>query len=332
MAVLSFWVSMALNAWRKCGCSVIITKSLQVPCSPLFFNFYQTHLTGKRVPPWIPRRRCPASMTVEAALVLPLFLFAALALLAPMRWMDTQRKVQTELEAIGRQVSQYGYVLDAVQEEDRGQLETKEWEGILRGGDPALRLLIRGRTEAYVDAVVVRRAEVRGADEICQIEVCWREPIPYFPEMTGGVEMYAGIQRRNWVGWNGKLTEHRSGVGSSDDEEAMKMVYIGATMGRYHTQRECHYISNAYQQVSFGELLWRRNQEGKRFRACSNCVGAKEDQIDSEDTVYITQSGRHYHRKEDCGSMASYVRMVPLREVVHLGQCSYCARKELASS
>ena len=46
----------------------------------------------------------PASMTVEAALVLPLALFFFLALLQPVIWLDRQRKVQTAME---RKVGQY---------------------------------------------------------------------------------------------------------------------------------------------------------------------------------------------------------------------------------
>ena len=50
----------------------------------------------------------PASMTVEAALVLPLALLFFLALLQPVIWLDRQRKVQTAMERIGEEISQYG--------------------------------------------------------------------------------------------------------------------------------------------------------------------------------------------------------------------------------
>lgn len=41
-------------------------------------------------------------------------------------------------------------------------------------------------------------------------------------------------------------------------------------------------------------------------------------------TVYIMPNGSSYHTRMDCSSVVSYVREVPLREVKHLGACSYC--------
>ena len=49
-----------------------------------------------------------ASMTIEAALALPIALFFFLALLQPVTWLDKQRKVQTCLERVGEEISQYG--------------------------------------------------------------------------------------------------------------------------------------------------------------------------------------------------------------------------------
>ena len=60
----------------------------------------------------------PASMTVEAALVLPLALFFFLALLKPVTWLDRQRKVQTAMERIGEEISQYGILAESVETGD----------------------------------------------------------------------------------------------------------------------------------------------------------------------------------------------------------------------
>ena len=57
-------------------------------------------------------------MTVEAALVLPLALFFFLALLKPVTWLDRQRKVQTAMERIGEEISQYGILEKSVETGD----------------------------------------------------------------------------------------------------------------------------------------------------------------------------------------------------------------------
>lgn len=51
------------------------------------------------------------SITVEAALALPLFLFAMMILMMPMVLMNESRKIQTELEQVCAEISQYAGVL-----------------------------------------------------------------------------------------------------------------------------------------------------------------------------------------------------------------------------
>ena len=50
-------------------------------------------------------------MTAEAALVLPLFLFAFVTLLIPMRILDTERQVLAAAEAAAEEISRSGYFL-----------------------------------------------------------------------------------------------------------------------------------------------------------------------------------------------------------------------------
>ena len=84
--------------------------SLQVPCILPLINI--VFILGKRVLPFISghSRRVSASMTVEAALCLPLWLFFAAALMEPVRWLDRQRQVQTALECFSEELSQAVYL------------------------------------------------------------------------------------------------------------------------------------------------------------------------------------------------------------------------------
>lgn len=116
MAVLSFSGKIHVKIkYRVLSFIKKIAKSLQVPCSPLFIIF-NTYLPRKRVLPFTLRkeRRFRASMTVEAALALPLFMFFSMAILAPMQWMDTQRKAQTEAERFCEEASLYAYMAENV--------------------------------------------------------------------------------------------------------------------------------------------------------------------------------------------------------------------------
>lgn len=57
-----------------------------------------------------------ASLTLEAALVLPLVIFASVCLMLPAKIMITERKLQAGLEAAGEELSQYAYLLDSVEQ------------------------------------------------------------------------------------------------------------------------------------------------------------------------------------------------------------------------
>ena len=121
--MLSFSGKIHMRTKMKFLSSIInkITKSLQVPCSPLFY-ISKSYLPGKRVPPFTLRektnRRMDGSITVEAAFVLPMFVFFGLAIIAPMGWLDTQRQMQTKAERLGEYLSQSAYMMEEGENEN----------------------------------------------------------------------------------------------------------------------------------------------------------------------------------------------------------------------
>lgn len=289
----------------------INAKSLQVPCSLPFLILNRLCLLRKRVLPFTSAKSLTASMTVEAALVLPIFVFFAVALLLPLHWFDRQRKVQAETEYFCEKFSQYSYIReclgDEIPEEMLG-IETDEFSGAAAG------VWLGGRIGKLADEVRIKRSDVPDENgDIC-FEAEYREKIPYFSAVRSKIYVQAAAKRRCWVGLRGKLKVEEEGNNGDTGEQ---MVYVGAGMGRYHLSRNCHYISNEYESVRVKQL------EGKRIPPCSVC--AKDCQ--ENDVVYVTVSGEHYHKTKSCRSMISYVREVPLSEVRHLGACSYCSGK-----
>lgn len=309
------------------------TKSLQVPCSP-FFIIYNAHQPGKRVLPFTSEKRMAASMTVEAAFVLPLFVFFSVALLMPIKWLDTQRKVQTVTERCCEKLSLYTYVIESGSQslmdknalEQIGLDEEEMKSAAVAASDFAAGLWLKGQVKEYADQVQIKTSKVMGDQEEIYLDICYRESIPFFDILPDGVVMNIAAKRRCWIGFDGKLREAESGTKQTDVDK--DMVYVGASMGRYHLYRDCHYISNDYQEVLWNGGQSIRNSYGILLQACGYC--AKE--VNFGDTVYITQYGEHYHGRQDCEAMNAYVRKVPLEEVEYLGCCSYCTRKENGSS
>lgn len=311
-------------------------KSLQVPCISPHKYYGSLFRPGKRVLPFTSAgsERAPASMTVEAALCLPLFLLFAVALMEPMRWLDRQRRVQTVTEQFCEELSQYMYAKELGETIFYGQdgSEPEEGDGVSDSrtdkaylgalSDAAAGLWLKGKAEEYVDGVVIRKADVPDENGNVWIELTYREQIPFFHVKSGEISMHAAAKRRSWIGIDGKLKEKKadsSGAGKAGET----IVYVGAGMGRYHMYRDCHYISNQYRTVPLSQAEQLRNASGGRYTACSRCAKAAGAAAE----VYITEAGEHYHYSRTCSAMASYVRSVPLKEVEQLGVCSYCSRK-----
>lgn len=301
------------------------TKALQVPGISQKRNVKSIITPEKRVPPFIPssiisehRKHVLASLTLEAALSLPLFLFFAIALMQPMNWLDRQRKVQTAVEAVCEEMSLTAYLIEIYNKNPDEQSDDNLYKIV---SDVAAGLLLKGKAEEYADGIVVIKSDLEDERGNICMEIQYREKIPFFSVLAGGVTMRAGAQRRPWTGLGGKI-KGPSGM-DGRDQGGEEMVYVGANMGRYHLYRDCHYLSNQYETLSAGQIGTAKNASGRRYTACSRCV--KGDLQAGQ--VYVTPEGEHYHADKSCSAMVSYVRCVPKKEVEYLGLCSYCARK-----
>lgn len=315
MAVLSFSgkIHMRTNFISFIMQKNIITKSLQVPCSPLY-NTSKSYLPGKRVLPFTSQKKSKtwldASMTVEAAVVLPLFVFLGLAVLAPMQWLNTQRKIQTVTEQFCEDLSQYAY-------------ETEYRNSF---SDTAAGLWLYGNVYPYANSVRIIKSEVSNECEDIQFELEYREKIPFFLEGISDVSMRVAAKRRCWIGLGGKLTgEHTDEAGLEMERE---MVYVTPEGQRYHRYRDCRYLSNMCKAISLRELETVRNMDGKIFYSCDFCVREQGTQ----DTVYITDWGIRYHNDRSCASMSLYYRKVMLEDVAYMGECSVCAGRKNENS
>ena len=82
----------------------------------------------------------------------------------------------------------------------------------------------------------------------------------------------------------------------------------------------CHYLSNKLTAVAWESVSGKRNTDGSKYYPCASCA----KNAGKGSTVYIMPSGGRYHTMQDCKAIMAYVRAVKLKEVKHLGACSYC--------
>lgn len=263
----------------------------------------------------------PASLTIEATFSLTIFMFMVILLMMPMQMLNTQRRVQMVLEVTARELSQYAYIRYRLSQGDEtiGEGQSEQKEVVFEKA--AVCALLAGKISALpgnlkIEKLNFSKTQIDGNGEIIDLYVEYRLKLPFSVFHLDSVPAVARSLRRGWVGSDGGRRELlQSGDG------AAQMVYVGSGMGRYHRYRDCHYISNNIAAVPYESVENKLSTSGAHYKPCSVC-GKKV----SGGTVYILPNGSYYHERKNCSSLAYYVREVPLSEVAHLGECSYCGQ------
>lgn len=268
----------------------------------------------------------PASMTLEAAFALSLFLFAAVSLILPMKIMTTERRVQAGLEAVGEDFSRYAYIQDALEREKYTSVPGADEfaKGFCKNLSAGAAVgYAQARAMTHIDtgnviSVSMMRSSIREDGETFDLIMDYKIRMPFPVLGLNATPRTARCCRRAWIGKPGE----DEGDGGTDDGEEDEIVYVGRDSTRYHRDRGCHYLSNSLTAVSFETVGERRNDSGKKYYACAVCgrgAGAGS-------TVYIMPSGTSFHTTKDCTAIIAYVRAAHLSEVSYLGPCSYCSR------
>lgn len=250
-----------------------------------------------------------ASLTLEAALSLPLFLYAGVILMMPFRILDVQRQVQAVAEQVSESIGETACI-------SRFGEEETFWNS--QAAFAYAQAAVRAKLKPLpVEGVSLGRSSLLEDGESIDLVVDYEIRLPFSVFRLEHVSQTVRSCRRAWVGIEG-LTGEMGGEGDERDE----VVYIGQKSTRYHIRSTCHYLYNDLRSVPASEIAYRRNQGGSTYSPCARCGS------EAGSTVYIMPSGRHYHSSPSCSAINAYVKAVLKSEVEYLGACSYCSRKK----
>lgn len=259
-----------------------------------------------------------AGLTLEASLVLTLFIFAATCLILPMKIMNTERRIQAGLEAVGEDFSKYAYVKDLL---EKGETEAVFEAGAYLAAEAAAGYAAE-QAMAYADTgncrkITMNRSQILEDGETFDLVLDYEIQMPFPVLGLSAIKRTARCRRRAWIGKTGKSNETNGGSAGGQDD----IVYVGKNGTRYHRSRSCHYLSNHLTAVSYEAVDDLRNTHGGKYYACSICGKSAKD----GSTVYVMPSGGSFHTDAECTAVIAYARAVKLSEAEHLGPCSYCS-------
>jgi len=267
-------------------------------------------------------REVSAGMTVEASVLLPLFLFFFLNLGCAIELIRLHGNLQLALWETGSRLALYGYVLDSGEtpaDEEREDVWWKGLAGAVLAPAYVKSQLIDILGEAYLEqsplaygteSLKLWESEIFGAEDEVDIIVTYSvsplHSLSGFSPFRMANRYYAHI-------WNGYRLPDTA-------EEESVTVFLTENGQVYHLNRNCTHLQLSIHQILSVELEGIRNKHGGRYQPCEKCAEGKCPAV-----LFVTDEGDRYHYSRKCSGLKRTVYSMTLEEAaVSFRPCSRC--------
>ena len=248
-----------------------------------------------------------ASYTVEAAVIMPIFLFVCACILIFFRVLAVEWGVSTALNETAREMALY-----------RGT-ETEDAKKNYAGLTATAAALAHTRMLAEDTPFAFVRFGMAGMDysgsvidgKNVDIAVTYQIPLPVRFFGLGDISIAQHAVAHRWVGFDPK-------EGKGQDDET---VYVTEYGSAYHRNLECSYLNPSIHAVAYASVDDKRNASGHKYYPCPLCGGKAV-------TVYITTYGENYHSDIGCSGLKRMIRSTTRQEAEADGYhaCGKCAK------
>lgn len=255
-----------------------------------------------------------ATLTVEAAVVLPLFLLAMIAVLQYAVVMETAVRFGTSLAETGKQMATAAYV-----ERFGGDIgEVPEIAAAALSATYAKRQLVsQAKDTSAVQKVNLLLSSFLQEDDTIDLVLTYQIRSPVGLIRLPGNFFLQRARVRAWTGQDSGGDENAEG----DDSDG-EYVYVTETGSVYHDDPNCSHLKLSIREVDKSELDSLRNNSGGKYHNCEKCGGAGVD-----GKVYITSDGDRCHSSLSCSGLKRTVRQVSRKELGDMRACSKCGKK-----
>ena len=266
----------------------------------------------------LPQTEVRASMTVETAIVLPLFCFFMLHMGSAIEMIRLHGNLEVALWNAGRQVGIYEDMLP--EGENDSDSEDHAANGKLEAvilSYTYIKNQIRNQLgEAYLEQSPLEDGidglqfwEGMIKDDVYEITMTYQiSPLLQtigFRKFRMGNRYYGHL-------WNGYA------IPGTEEEKAY--VYVTENAEVYHTNRNCTHLSLEIHAVEAANIPG-------GYKACEKCIDAKKDGMLLTGAVYyICPEGEHYHSRADCPGLKRTVYRIPREEAGAYRECSRCGK------
>ena len=268
------------------------------------------------------KRNC-GSITLEATLVVPVFLFCVISLMYFFQIMLIQERISQGLWETAKEASRYACVYEGIggkKEESKSKTTAKKWVS------GALTMI---RMSEYLPDEMLDHSCIKGGksgifykssiletEEKISLAAMYQVEFPVMTKILPTMDFTQQVKTRGFVG------TYKIGLDKKEMEEEDIYVYMTKTGTVYHTTLSCTHINLGIQSVSYQEAQKARNQSGGKYKSCHKCT--KSAKLSNQSRVYISNTGDRYHTDLECSGLTRDIRKVKLSELNGVGACQRC--------
>ena len=263
-----------------------------------------------------------AGMTVEATIVLPLFLFFFFNMGCAIELIRFHGNVQLGLWKIGNELSLYGYALDSGEMPQEEQ-EDSWWKGMVGSVFSSTYIkwrLIDDMGKEYIneaplshgtDGLHLWESDILGSED--EIDIVVTYSVSPWSQLIGFTPFRMANRYHSHI-WNGYELP-------GNIAEGIRTVFIAENGTVYHLQRECTYIQLNVHKIWASSFDDNGYYQGRQYKPCVKCTGGK---VPVE--IYVTQKGNCYHYLKECPGLKRTVYAVNLKDLKGYRLCSRCGK------
>ena len=263
-------------------------------------------------------KKTGASLTLEASLVLPIFLFYIMTLLYGLEIIrfesDAFQALSIEItrESFEAYQTKYGGLSGA---SDNTYMTTMSEKTAIQNVKDYLDMQILPYlcVENSRDGVKVILQENMAGTDNRSLSVTYKlKPFLYLLPI-GDITVTDKLVLHDFTGY----CKEKDAVWDKYGEENI-YVFITPYGEKYHFSESCTYLKVKLQPIAAGEVFGYRNLDGEIYRPCEVC-GDEESLV-----VYVTKWGNRYHTKRDCKAIQKNIQRVLLSQTGGRTPCSKC--------
>jgi hypothetical protein len=280
-----------------------------------------------------------ASLTVEAALVMPLFLYFMIAFLYFIQIFTLQEQIQAAITKMGLNMARTAYIYSDFPgvEEAKNIDETIFGTEIDIGLQEFINTVVDGSIlkiyamkylnndwinksciQSGFDGISFADSKVLSEEDCIDIVVRYSVKIPIKIFSLENMPMIQRVRLRAWTGYEVAATYSME---EENDKPEETIVYVTETGSVYHKSPDCSYLKLSVREI-FGLPNDLRNDNGSKYDSCEACCTGKEG---NNRTYYITTYGTKYHTIRNCSKIKRNIKEIALSEIGNRPACKRCS-------